>query len=148
MLFLNEKARKIMARVGLVFGIALIFLLTIYRRNPAIEYEVALKPFASLRAIMAGEMTPRTLIFNIMLFMPFGFSFPFAVPEKIRHKVLITVVLGFVMSAAVETTQLIFNIGMVETDDVIMNTLGTFIGTTSYMLIRAADRFREKRKQL
>ena len=72
---------------------------------------------------------------NIILFMPFGMSLPFILPEKLRFKPLITVCIALIISVTIEVCQYIFNIGMSEVDDVIMNTLGTALGTVSYLLV-------------
>ena len=44
------------------------------------------------------------------------------------------------LSVVIEFTQLVFNVGQFETDDIIMNTLGTAIGASSYAIVAAADR--------
>lgn len=62
---------------------------------------------------------------NIALFLPFGFLFP-AVFPKCRFLGL-TILLGFLTSVTIETVQL-FILRGTDIDDVILNTLGTFIG--------------------
>ena len=77
----------------------------------------------------------RSMQLNIILFMPFGMSLSFILPEKLRLKPLVTVCIALMISVTIEVCQYIFNIGMSEVDDVIMNTLGAAIGTLSYLLV-------------
>ena len=61
---------------------------------------------------------------NILLFVPFGFLLHLPPRE--------TIILGFLFSLAIEISQLISGLGMFETDDLITNTLGTWIGILAY----------------
>jgi glycopeptide antibiotics resistance protein len=70
---------------------------------------------------------------NVMLFLPFGMTLPFALPNGFKNKVTITVGSAAVISIVVEFIQFCFGLGLCETDDVIMNTLGAAIGTVSYV---------------
>jgi glycopeptide antibiotics resistance protein len=71
---------------------------------------------------------------NMLLFIPFGMTFPFALPNRFKNKVAVTIGTAFVISLVVEFMQFCFRLGLCETDDVIMNTLGATIGTVSYVL--------------
>lgn len=62
---------------------------------------------------------------NILLFIPFGFL--------IRYKTSIfktpaIVALAFLFSCSIETTQYVFLCGVTDIDDVLLNTLGAYIG--------------------
>jgi glycopeptide antibiotics resistance protein len=83
---------------------------------------------------------------NIFLFIPFGLSTPFALPERLRHKVLLTVPAGMVISACVEACQYFFSLGHCETDDVIMNTIGAFAGATAFLIYTAIKKLINKRR--
>ena len=76
---------------------------------------------------------------NSNLFSPFGLTLPYILPDQIRRKVLFTVLAGMLVSVSVEAVQFLFTIGNTELDDVLMNTLGAFLGATSwrvYVIIR------------
>ena len=52
---------------------------------------------------------------------------------------MFTVLAGMLVSVSVEAVQFLFAIGNTELDDVLMNTLGAFLGATSwrvYVIIR------------
>ena len=84
---------------------------------------------------------------NLILFMPFGLSLPFALPEKVKLKPLIAIIGGFVLSAAVEATQYFRKFGECETDDVIMNTLGAAAGVMSFVIVCAVLKRIKHKKQ-
>ena len=76
----------------------------------------------------------RSMFMNVLLFMPFGLSMPFALPNRFKHKALLSIFFGAILSMTVEACQYIFFLGRCETDDVIMNTLGVAIGATSFLI--------------
>jgi glycopeptide antibiotics resistance protein len=67
---------------------------------------------------------------NILLFLPFGFFLPLIWPniDKLKY----TVLSGFSFSFLIEISQL-FNNRQPDTDDLLMNTLGTLLG---YLLFK------------
>mgnify|MGYP002562895709 CR=1 FL=1 len=71
-------------------------------------------------------------IANALAFIPLGTLLPFVWNRAKNVKVC--VLMGFFMSLFIETMQLILCCGVVQTEDLIMNTLGTYIG---YILYRA-----------
>lgn len=71
---------------------------------------------------------------NVFLFVPMGLTLLFALPEKMNHKVLLSVLCAMVLSMIVEILQYVFQLGRAETDDVICNTLGAAIGTLAFSL--------------
>ncbi len=89
----------------------------------------------------------RNLILNILLFIPFGFLLPFLF-ETFR-KPWKTYLAGGLFSLMIEVMQLLFRLGIYETDDILNNFLGTVIGYGGYRLVcfvlpfigRERDRF-------
>ena len=47
---------------------------------------------------------------------------------------MLTIVVGFMFSVAIEALQYFFALGMAEADDVICNTVGTALGSCAYLL--------------
>lgn len=88
-------------------------------------------PFRSIYRIAVYSPTIvdpiKILIGNIILFIPFGFLAPIAI-KKLRKSVLITTGLGMLLSIAIESSQFLFTYRVSNIDDVILNTLGAFIG--------------------
>jgi glycopeptide antibiotics resistance protein len=69
----------------------------------------------------------KILIGNIILFIPFGFLAPIAL-KKLRKSVFTTTLLGMFLSILIESSQFLFTYRVSNIDDVILNTLGAFIG--------------------
>lgn len=113
-----------------------IFVMTLFRRSGGTEFDFRAKPFESYYIAFAenGIEVLLQIIINIAMFIPIGFLLPccFKLYEKYRY-VLITVVIA---SVSIELLQLIFRIGLFETDDVINNVLGAMIGLGIYVVVK------------
>lgn len=117
--------------IGMIVIIAII---TMASRSE--ETEVILMPFHSfIEAHVQPEMY-RSMLMNVFLFFPLGLTLPYALPEKWKGRVLITILFALIFSATIECLQYYFRLGRAETDDVICNTLGCAIGTLAYQLNR------------
>ena len=83
---------------------------------------------------------------NVFLFFPLGLTLSNALPSKWRcsRRIAFTTLVGFVLSASIEFTQYRFSLGLAETDDVICNTLGAFVGSTSLLLAHAIEKIKER----
>lgn len=68
----------------------------------------------------------KILIGNIILFIPFGFLPKLILKKKLS--VLTITLFGMCLSTLIETCQFLFTYRVSNVDDVILNTLGTFIG--------------------
>lgn len=66
------------------------------------------------------------IILNYILFIPLGLLLYLSLGERLGLKV---VLIGFMLSTLIEVTQLIFQIGLFEFDDIFGNTMGCLIGT-------------------
>jgi glycopeptide antibiotics resistance protein len=66
------------------------------------------------------------ILANTICFMPFGFLYPLI--TKRERGVIVTVFVGCIFSALIETCQYIFSIGLFDVDDIILNTGGVLIG--------------------
>ncbi len=73
----------------------------------------------------------KDFLVNILMFSPFGFLLAF-VSEKNELKK--TILYAFLLSLAIELTQLIFRAGVFSTGDLLSNTIGAYLG---YLLNRA-----------
>lgn len=134
---IGKKCKKIMwkdVNRCLVIGmILIIFVLTISSRNADVT-EVQWTPFHSFVEAKIQPEIYRSMLMNVFLFFPLGLTMPHALPEKWKHNALLTIIFACVLSIVIEYLQYHFHLGRAETDDVICNTLGCFIGTISYML--------------
>lgn len=134
MFIIRGKARRVTATVFAALSVLLILLLTLYGRNESVDKELSLIPFITFRYAKREIEMYRMLFMNVALFIPLGLSLPFALPDRFRHKYIITVISGVLLSVAVEASQYFFNLGRCETDDVLMNTLGVIIGGTAFLI--------------
>ncbi len=74
----------------------------------------------------------RNIILNILMFVPFGFLFPFL--SKKFEVFWKTYLAGFLFAFFIEMTQLLLNLGICELDDLMDNTVGALIGYGFYRL--------------
>lgn len=143
-ILIRGKARKVIAVSGVILSVGLIILYTIHGRFGGNNRALSLTPFITFINAKIEPELYRTMFMNMLLFIPLGLSLPFVLSRKIKHCVLAAIILGFLMSAGIELIQFFFHLGRCETDDVIMNTLGVMIGTTSYLVCRIIDRLRNQ----
>lgn len=68
---------------------------------------------------------------NIVAFIPFGAYMGYR-----EMKVVPTVILGFMLSLFIETMQYVWSVGVSETDDLILNTLGVLLGIAAVKILR------------
>lgn len=100
---------------------------------------VVLIPFQSFQEAKVQPELYREMLMNVFLFVPLGLSLPFVL-GKGRWTPFLTVVLTLAFSAGIEYLQYRYSLGLCEVDDVIMNTLGAFLGTRAHWLFRNWDR--------
>ena len=127
------KYMRIISAVLAVIAIGAILYITIFSRgekNAGADFV----PFSSFeRAKLQPEMY-RSMLMNTFLFVPLGLSLPFVFGGGTGKRILLTILVGLLLSASVEAVQYFAHLGMAETDDVMSNTLGTAIGSCAYPL--------------
>ena len=132
----------------LLFVSCVVFILwyTIFDRSPG-KHEICLIPFDSFAVARKNPFRYRTVVANVLLFVPFGLSMPFVLRHPLipgssgaRHPVRITLITAAVLSVVIETSQMVFRLGYCETDDVIFNTAGAALGALAYVgYVRLTD---------
>lgn len=105
-----------------------------------------LTPFAALTAARIQPEIYREMLMNVFLFFPLGLTLSNALPRKWHRwgRITLTTLVGCALSAGIEYAQYRYALGMAETDDVICNTLGAFIGSTSLLIAHAIEKYRER----
>ena len=78
------------------------------------------------------------LLGNVIGFLPFGFFLP--VISRKLHNIFLVTAFGCVVSTCVEYTQYILRDGCCDVDDVILNTLGAFLGYIIFVCLNALRR--------
>lgn len=69
---------------------------------------------------------------NLFILTPLGILLPFAWKKK--HSIFLITAVGFLVSMAVETLQLVLGVGAFDVDDLILNTLGVIVGYVLYKI--------------
>ena len=102
------------------------------------EYRYNLVPFVEIRRFwiyreQLGTLAVFTNIFgNVIGFVPYGFILP--IISKKTENLLFVTSTGFLGSLLVETVQLITRVGSFDVYDLILNTLGAFLGCLLFMV--------------
>lgn len=138
--------RRVLFNTVLACAAAFIILYaTILNRTPG-NYELILTPFAALSAARQQPELYREMLMNVFLFFPLGLTLSNALPRKWHRwgRIALTTLIGCILSVGIEYAQYRYALGMAEVDDVICNTLGAFIGSTSLLIAHAIEKSRER----
>ncbi len=132
---------------AIIFFLSTVIILyaTILNRTHG-DYEVILTPFSAFVAARQQPELYREMLMNVFLFFPLGLTLSNALPRKWRcwGRIALTTLVGCILSAEIEYTQYRYALGTAEVDDVICNTLGAFIGSTSLLIAHAIEKSRER----
>lgn len=101
-----------------------------YRYNLTLFREI--KRFFVYRDVVGYKSLLLNVVGNVLAFMPFGYFMP-KLTERGKN-IFFTVLLSFELSLCVELLQLIFKIGCFDVDDLLLNTVGGFLGYLVYFL--------------
>ena len=141
----NQRKRSIINAVLCSITALIILYATILTRTPGVP-EAVLAPFASLTAARQQPEIYREMLMNVFLFFPLGLTLSNALSRKWHRwlRIILTTLVGCALSAGIEYAQYRYALGLAETDDVICNTLGAFIGSTSLLIAPAIEKYRER----
>lgn len=138
--------RRVLLNTALACAAAFIILYTtILTRTPGAP-EAILTPFAALTAARVQPELYREMLMNIFLFFPLGLTLSNALPRKWHRwlRIILTTLVGCALSAGIEYAQYRCALGLAETDDVICNTLGAFLGAASLLAAHAIEKHKER----
>lgn len=131
---ITYKYRNLISKIFLPVVLVFISYETIFSRSVN-NFDLELRPFYTFVMAQGQVEYYRTFFMNALLFVPLGLSMPYILSRKTyKRNVFITIGFGAVLSAGIEFLQYYYHLGRCETDDVIANTLGTAVGTLSYLL--------------
>ena len=142
---IKKKRWAVINAVVFSLSTAVILYATILTRTPG-NYEVILTPFATFTAARQQPELYREMLMNVFLFFPLGLTLSNALPRRWHRwgRIVLTTLVGCAISAGIEYAQYCYALGTAEADDVICNTLGTFIGSISLLIARAIEKSRER----
>lgn len=126
-------------------SLTFILFATILTRTPG-DYKPILTPFATFTAALQQPELYREMLMNIFLFFPLGLTLSNALPQKWHRwvRIILTTLIGCILSAGIEYAQYRYALGLAEVDDVICNTLGAFLGTASLLAAHAIEKHKER----
>ena len=141
----NQKKRTIINAALCFIAAFIILYATILTRSVGVS-EAILTPFASLTAARIQPEIYREMLMNVFLFFPLGLTLSNALPRKWHRwlRIILTTLVGCILSAGIEYVQYRYALGMAEADDVICNTLGAFLGAASLLAAHAIEKHRER----
>lgn len=97
-----------------------------------------IKRYINYAGTLRFEIVAINLIGNVVCFLPFGFLVASFFPENDKIHPLSITGLCVLFSALVEILQYFTGVGTADIDDVILNTIGGFLGYMGYLLWRLA----------
>lgn len=117
-------SRKLRIALWLLFAgsVYMIMSKTILFRPKSSTNRIILELFWEYRQCFSGVGYGKDIICNILLFVPFGFFLGLLTGRWY------TVLAGFAVSLLIEVSQMVFQIGWFELDDIFNNTAGALIG--------------------
>ena len=143
--YFSKKRWATINTVSICLSTAIILYATILTRTHG-NYDLIITPFATFAAAQQQPELYREMLMNVFLFFPLGLTMSNALPRTWHRwlRIALTTLTGCVLSAGIEYAQYRFALGMAETDDVICNTLGVFVGAASLLLAHAIEKHKER----
>lgn len=126
---------KVWRTVNIVIAVVIAMVIvyfTIIRRTPSEGIKMYLLPSENLQRVLSNRGIAESFYLNILLFFPLGLTLPFALPEKLKHKTLITLAVCFSFSVGIEVAQAVFALGNFELADIFANIAGATIGCLAF----------------
>lgn len=128
-----RKFRKIIVTILFLLYLAIVLRITVFRstftlQNLCQNGRIVLTLFEGyIDLIRRGDWFAFTYLFvgNIIWFVPFGMYLQYMGKQR---KLLYIAIDGFLFSLLIETLQYVFGTGFSELDDLVLNTLGAWIG--------------------
>ena len=129
----NLKASAAIALPVFAFYFAFVVTITLVERVVSPDPTYNLTVFWSYQAIADGRSDLiMEIVWNIVLFVPVGFLINYIIPIKYFW---ISIISGLLLSAGIETLQLVLHRGFFEFDDMIHNTIGAILGIVVFALV-------------
>lgn len=143
----RRRMRTCLAIIGIALSLALILYQTLMLRSGGAR-RYTLRPFTIVLKAMENREYYRSMALNAILFTPFGMTAATLLSQKLSagKSVGYAVLLGFLTSATVEAAQYVFALGIAETDDLILNTLGAFFGAAHVWIVSLVENRRKTKE--
>lgn len=133
-LWLGKDSKQSRLWAYLTAYIVIVLSITVFcrERNSVMLYEFM--PFWSYKKIVLERNLAIALenIDNILIFIPVGYLLQ---AVSVKKRIRTSICLGLLLSLIIETMQYFLKCGVLETDDILNNGLGTALGCVIYFLI-------------
>lgn len=128
-----------------LLSLCCVLYLTVFNRSGG-SYEVVLRPFTLFERARERRELYRAMLMNVFLFFPLGMTLSNVLPQRWSRwgRMVLTTLLGCLLSAGIEYAQYYYSLGRAETDDVLCNTLGAFLGACSLLIAYVAEQRQKK----
>lgn len=93
-----------------------------------------------MRESYGWGVTIINLFGNVICFMPFGFLIPTLSKNRILNNIVSVTIFAMAFSMLIETAQLVTKVGAFDVDDIILNTLGGFLGYVIFKMAKGIIR--------
>lgn len=128
-----RRVPRIIITILFLLYLAIVLRITVFRSSFSLQNlckngEIILTLFDGyIDLVRRGDWFAFTYLFvgNIIWFVPFGMYLQYVGKQR---KLLRTAFYGFLFSLLIETLQYVFGTGFSELDDLVLNTLGAWIG--------------------
>ncbi|QOS78626.1 VanZ family protein [Paenibacillus sp. JNUCC31] len=146
------RSRWVLAIVACMAALYMLFmgnLLFVSGRTPGMNYQYNLVPLETIKPLLFEryryhtESWVKNLFGNIVLFIPLGIWIPWLFRRCRKFFTFTGTVV--VLLFAVEFTQFITRVGSFDVDDIILNTLGAWMGYIAFTLLKFKYSQREAR---
>ena len=135
----KSRGKKYMVTAVFCGYLVILAMQTFFSREPGSRTGIDLALFSTWGRTAQAHAY---VVENVILFIPFGILFPSVFPYF--RTAVRCVGCGFLASVLIETAQLVTSRGHCQVDDVVMNTLGAWIG---YLVLKFFLWLRKKRKR-
>ena len=144
-----KSIHKVIITILFLLYLVIVLRITVFRSTFTLQHlcqngKIILTLFEGyIDLVRRGDWFAFTYLFvgNIVWFVPFGMYLQYIGKQK---TLLHTAIYGFLFSLLIETLQYVFGTGFSELDDLVLNTLGAWIGG---VLVKAGTRFMVRRRQ-
>ena len=144
-----KSIHKVIITILFLLYLVIVLRITVFRSTFTLQHlcqngKIILTLFEGyIDLVRRGDWFAFTYLFvgNIVWFVPFGMYLQYMGKQR---TLLRTAVSGFLFSLLIETLQYVFGTGFSELDDLVLNTLGAWIGG---VLVKAGTRFMVRRRQ-
>ena len=124
---------KIFNLVLFLVWIVCILYMTLFSREGKTEINLIPFRFIFEPFITGNEEFFRVGWMNILLFVPGGMWLFYGTKQHTKTKQILQIIFLMIISIFIETMQWYYQLGTVETDDVICNSFGAIVGVTSFV---------------